>query len=234
MRHRILIVEDDILNSKLLQIMLQNEGYDITVAYNGLEALEKFKFFKPHLVLLDITLPQLSGTEVLKRIRSNSDTPILILTAHVSLESKVRELKLGADDYVTKPFQTQELLARIQAVIRRCHSKSDIRPLPILRFELDSNSLTVQTGDQLVQLTPNEFHILSTLLQHTGKVITRERLVEVIDPHDTKELIGRTVDAHVSRLRKKLLGVGLELISTVRGIGYKAIKPIDPSNSDLA
>lgn len=220
---KILLVEDDkgIVNSLLL--LLTKEGYKVETAYNGVEALEKFKSFNPDLILLDLLLPEKDGWEVCKEIRKVSNIPIIMLTAKDQEIDKVIGLKLGADDYITKPFGAKELLARIEAVLRRAQSNFiKDKKIIIHPFEMDLNRRVVKVKGKEVNLSYREFEILKLFLLSPGIVLTRENIIKNIwgenfwgEP--------RTVDVYIRWLREKIEEDPShpKYIVTVRNLGYK-------------
>lgn len=220
---KILLVEDDkgIVNS--LFLLLTKEGYKVETAYNGIEALEKFKTFNPDLILLDLLLPEKDGWEVCKEIRKSSNVPIIMLTAKDQEIDKVIGLKLGADDYITKPFGAKELLARIEAVLRRVQSNLiKDKKIIIPPFEMDLNRRIVKIEGKEVNLSYREFEILKLFLSSPGVVLTRENIIKHIwgenfwgEP--------RTVDVYIRWLREKIEEDPShpKYIVTVRNLGYK-------------
>lgn len=220
---KILLVEDDkgIVNS--LFLLLTKEGYKVETAYNGVEALEKFKSFNPDLILLDLLLPEKDGWEVCKEIRKVSNIPIIMLTAKDQEIDKVIGLKLGADDYITKPFGAKELLARIEAVLRRAQSNFiKDKKIIIHPFEMDLNRRVVKVKGKEVNLSYREFEILKLFLLSPGIVLTRENIIKNIwgenfwgEP--------RTVDVYIRWLREKIEEDPShpKYIVTVRNLGYK-------------
>ncbi len=220
---KILLVEDDkgIVNS--LFLLLTKEGYKVETAYSGIEALEKFKSFSPDLILLDLLLPEKDGWEVCKEIRKVSNVPIIMLTAKDQELDKVIGLKLGADDYITKPFGAKELLARIEAVLRRTQSNFiKDKKITIPPFEMDLNRRIVKVKGREVNLSYREFEILRLFLLSPGVVLTRENIIRQIwgenfwgEP--------RTVDVYIRWLREKVEENPShpKYIITVRNLGYK-------------
>lgn len=222
----ILVVEDEEKILRLLELELEYEGYEVGKAADGLQAFELFMSREWDLVLLDIMLPGISGIELLRRIRShNTNTPVILLTAKSSVEDKVSGLDLGANDYITKPFQIEELLARIRAALR-------IKPLEIPKDEAPTDLLQIadlvvneQTrevirGDEHIELTPREFDLLVYLLKNKRLVLNREQIIEAVWGYD---YIGDTnvVDVYIRYLRKKMdQNAEQPLIHTVRGVGY--------------
>jgi two-component system response regulator RegX3 len=221
---RILVVEDEISFSDPLSYLLRKEGYEVAVAETGPEALEDFDRSGADLVLLDLMLPGLSGTEVCRAIRSRSNVPVIMLTAKDSEIDKVVGLEIGADDYVTKPYSSRELLARIKAVLRRLAEPEDLLPATIeagpVRMDVERHIVTV--SGQPTALPLKEFELLEMLLRNTGRVLTRMQLIDRVWGSD---YVGdtKTLDVHVKRLRAKIEPDPADPrhIVTVRGLGYK-------------
>ena len=221
---RILVVEDEISFSDPLSYLLRKEGYEVAVAETGPEALEDFDRSGADLVLLDLMLPGLSGTEVCRAIRARSTVPVIMLTAKDSEIDKVVGLEIGADDYVTKPYSSRELLARIKAVLRRLAEPEDLLPATIeagpVRMDVERHIVTV--SGQPTALPLKEFELLEMLLRNTGRVLTRMQLIDRVWGSD---YVGdtKTLDVHVKRLRAKIEPDPAEPrhIVTVRGLGYK-------------
>jgi two-component system response regulator RegX3 len=221
---RILVVEDEISFSDPLSYLLRKEGYEVAVAETGPEALEDFDRSGADLVLLDLMLPGLSGTEVCRAIRSRSNVPVIMLTAKDSEIDKVVGLEIGADDYVTKPYSSRELLARIKAVLRRLAEPEDLLPATIeagpVRMDVERHIVTV--SGQATALPLKEFELLEMLLRNTGRVLTRMQLIDRVWGSD---YVGdtKTLDVHVKRLRAKIEPDPADPrhIVTVRGLGYK-------------
>ena len=227
-KQRILLVDDDPNISHLVRLYLEKEGFDVTEAARGDEALEAFRRESPVLVLLDVMLPGMDGLQVLKEIRKTSKAPVIMLTARDETFDKVLGLELGADDYVTKPFETKELVARVKAVLRRAPAESapasgdadDTLRYPGLTVSLARYEVTYE-GHEL-EMPPKELEVLFYLASHPNMVFTREQLLERVWGFD---FFGdsRTVDVHIKRLREKLPGCekyGWE-IHTVWRVGYK-------------
>ncbi len=226
-KESILLIDDDVELCELVEEYLQTEGFEIDVVHNGTDGLERVFSSEPILVILDVMLPGANGFEVLRRIRSRSQVPVLMLTARGDDVDRIVGLEIGADDYLTKPFNPRELVARIRAILRRSQpDESDPRPPKQKKtvlgdVELDPGSRTVLRGGQQLQLTAVEFDLLECLLGRAGTVIKREELVEAVlgrafSPFD------RSIDMHVSNLRKKLgfHGDGSERIKSIRSVGY--------------
>ena len=206
---------------KAFKMYLGNSGYDIRSCSDGREVQEIFPDYKPNLVILDIMMPVLDGTEVLKWIRRDSSVPIIMLTAKGELFDKCLALELGADDYMVKPFEPKELLARIKAVMRRFNTDSHVREsLVFTDLTIDINSYTVIFKGQDIKMPPKEFELLHYLASNKNKVFTRENLLCEVWGYDYPG-DSRTVDVHIKRLREKLNGGMNWQIETVWGVGYK-------------
>jgi DNA-binding response OmpR family regulator len=219
MSARILIIEDEEKISRFVELELDHEGYATAKAFDGRTGLELAETGKFDLVLLDIMLPQLSGMEVLRRIRRTSSVPVIMLTARDSVVDKVSGLDNGASDYITKPFAIEELLARIRTALRKTMSQEEA-VLSACGLQLDASRRTVTVMDTPVELTKREFDLLHYLLKNKGLVISRESLLENVWGFDFS---GETnaVDVYVRFLRGKIDEVfGIKLIQTVRGVGY--------------
>jgi two-component system response regulator ArlR len=217
---RILVVEDEVKFARFVELELTYEGYSVTKAYDGRTGLEMAEKEQFDLILLDVMLPGLNGIEVLRRIRRVSSVPIIMLTARDSVMDKVSGLDLGADDYITKPFAIEELLARIRAALRKQARSPQSHVLTAGLLALDPNSRQVRYGDIPIELTKREFDVLHYLLENKGIVVSRESLLENVWGFD---FAGETnaVDVYIRFLRSKIDEVfGIKLISTVRGVGY--------------
>ena len=222
---RILIVEDESSFSEALEFLLSKEGFSIVTAANGSEAITKFDQGGIDLVLLDLMIPEVSGTEVCRQIRTKSKVPIIMLTAKDSEVDKVVGLELGADDYVTKPYSTRELVARIRAVLRRNSGESAIGDIGIMtagpvRMDTDRHQVTVNSVN--ISLPLKEFELLEFLMRNSGRVLTR---VQLIDRVWGSDYVGdtKTLDVHIKRLRAKIEvdPANPIFIQTIRGLGYK-------------
>ena len=220
----VLIVEDDRNIQERLQLYLEKEGYAVTVAGDGGQGLTKFRAIKPDLVLLDVMMPVMDGWTVCKTIRAESKTPVIMLTAKGELDDKVMGLKAGADDYVTKPFEMKELLARIEAVLRRAEggaAESKARRLVFDKLVIDMDAFELHVDGKKVDTPPKEMELLFYLASSPNRVYTRNQLLDEVWGFD---YFGdsRTVDVHVKRLREKLEGVSDSwCLRTVWGVGYK-------------
>lgn len=220
----VLIVEDDNHIQELLQLYLEKEGYAVTVAGDGAQGLTKFRAIKPDLVLLDVMMPGMDGWTVCRTIRAESQTPIIMLTAKGELEDKITGLKAGADDYVTKPFEMRELIARIEAVLRRTDgngTESKARRLVFDKLVIDMDAFELQVDGKKVDAPPKEMELLFYLASSPNRVYTRNQLLDEVWGFD---YFGdsRTVDVHVKRLREKLDNASDKwCLRTVWGVGYK-------------
>jgi DNA-binding response OmpR family regulator len=222
--HKILVVEDDRTLQDVLRFNLLKEGYVLSQAYTGPQALELARKDKPDLIILDLMLPGLSGTEVLRILRRETNTPVIMLTAKSEEIDKVVGLEMGADDYVAKPFGMKELLARVKAQLRR-GAASPSPPTSAIKLgelEIDIPRHIVTRGGEPVALTPKEFELLSFLSRNKGLVFSREQLLEKVWGYDYAGDT-RTVDVHMRWLRQKLEDdpARPEFLLTVRGTGYK-------------
>lgn len=222
---RILVVDDEKNIANVLKAYLQQEGFHVSTALNGLIALTLFKENPFDLVILDLMLPGLSGQEVCREIRKISAAPIIMLTAKVEEEDRIQGLSLGADDYITKPFSPREVVARVRAIMRRVSTET--APLAdVITYDngltIDNIRYEVRTKDGVVPLTPTEFKILGALAKYPGRVYSRSQLVEIVQGH---EFGGdeRVIDAHIKKLRQKIEYTPSDpkIILTVYGVGYK-------------
>ena len=220
----VLIVEDDPNIRELLQLYLEKDGYAVTLASDGGQGLEKFRAIKPNLVLLDVMMPVMDGWAVCKAIRAEGDTPVIMLTAKGETDDKVTGLKAGADDYVTKPFEMKELLARIEAVLRRTERNCDdskARRLVFDKLSIDIDAFELTVDGRKIDTPPKEMELLFYLASSPNRVYTLNQLLDEVWGFD---YFGdsRTVDVHVKRLREKLEGVSEKWsVKTVWGVGYK-------------
>jgi two-component system response regulator MprA len=216
---RVLVVEDDEEIALVLQRSLRLEGYEVRIAGDGETALDQSAAFNPDLVILDLGLPKLDGIEVARRLRSADDVPILMLTARDALESRVEGLDSGADDYLVKPFERQELLARLRALLRRRPPRG-AASLTVADLSLNPDTHEVSRGERDIELTQREFELLEYLMRNERIVVPRQRLLEEVwgyDPFATTN----TIEVFVSNLRRKLEAGGeARLLHTIRGAGY--------------
>ena len=221
---RVLVVEDEESYSDALAYMLRKEGYEVAIAADGNAALVQFDRFGPDIVLLDLMLPGIPGTEVCRQIRASSSVPVIMVSAKDDEVDKVVGLEIGADDYVTKPFSSRELVARIRAVLRRRGEPEEVTPAALeagpVRMDVDRHVVTV--GGTKIDLPLKEFDLLEMLLRNAGRVLTRMQLIDRVWGAD---YVGdtKTLDVHVKRLRAKIEpdpGAPRYLV-TVRGLGYK-------------
>ena len=220
----VLIIEDDPNIRELLQMYLEKDGYAVTLAADGGQGLDKFRSIKPDLVLLDLMMPVMDGWAVCKAIRAEGNTPVIMLTAKGETDDKVQGLKAGADDYVTKPFEMKELLARIEAVLRRSDRGAEENKSRRLNFDkltIDMDAFELTVDGKKVDTPPKEMELLFYLASSPNRVYTRNQLLDEVWGFD---YFGdsRTVDVHVKRLREKLEGVSDKWsLKTVWGVGYK-------------
>lgn len=219
---KILIVEDEVKIARFIELELKYEGYDVIVAHDGREGFEKAIHEDPDLIILDIMLPGLSGIEVCRRVRLESEVPIIMLTAKDDVTDKVAGLDMGADDYMTKPFAIEELLARIRVALNR-KAKLHEQKLEMMKFgdlTVNLSGHSVSYGDEEISLTKKEYELLEYLLKNKNVAITREQLLNNVWDYD---YLGDTnvVDVYVRYLRQKIDDrFGIHVISTVRGVGY--------------
>lgn len=221
-KQRILIVDDDKHIAELISLYLEKEGYETKEVYDGREAVQTEKTYQPHLVLLDLMLPGLDGYQVCTEVRKESRVPIIMLTAKGETFDKVLGLELGADDYIVKPFEPKEMVARVKAVLRRFAPihESDENILRFPNLEINISNYSVTYYGKSLEFPPKEFELLYYLAQHPNRVFTREQLLDRIWGY---EYVGdtRTVDVHVKRIREKLHAEDEWGIRTVWSVGYK-------------
>ncbi len=222
---KILIIDDDINICELLRLYLEKDGFEAEVVTDGLKALDAFNAIQPDLVLLDIMLPGMDGWQICREIRKDSLTPIIMLTAKGETFDKVLGLELGADDYITKPFETKEVVARIKAVLRRASSQSPatdtIKEVSFDKLYINLTNYELRVNDEQVDTPPKELELIFHLASNPNRVYTRDQLLDEVWGF---EYYGdsRTVDVHVKRLREKLEGVSDKWeLKTVWGVGYK-------------
>lgn len=225
---RILVIEDELKIQQIIKAYLEKEGYEVDVAGNGAKGLQMIRELKPDLIVLDLMLPELPGEQLLAELRQKSNIPVLILSAKSSEEERIFGLNIGADDYLTKPFSPRELVARVNAHLRRMQSFQSLSgPASLLSFHqkklvVDVNKHEVWLDGNPTALTPTEFKILQTLTQVPGQVFTRAQLVEQVQGY-SYDGFDRTIDSHIKNLRHKIEPNPDEpvFIITVFGVGYK-------------
>lgn len=219
---KILVVDDDRHIAELITLYLNRESYETKEVYSGRKAVEEFARFSPHLVLLDLMLPEMDGYQVCREIRKISAVPIIMLTAKGETFDKVLGLELGADDYIVKPFDTKELVARVKAVLRR-YDKKDAdtdKQIVVPNMTINQTTYTVNYHGQRLEMPRKEFELLYFLASHPNQVFTREQLLDKIWGY---EFMGdtRTVDVHVKRIRERMTSEDAWSVKTVWGVGYK-------------
>ena len=223
MGSRILIVEDERKIARFLALELEHEGYAVEMAFDGREGFDKALELNPDLIILDLMLPQLSGIEVCRRLRHTSDVPIIMLTAKDDVSDKVMGLDMGADDYMTKPFAIEELLARIRVALRKpraVQKQEEHNVIRIGQLSLDTSSYTVSYGNTPITLTKKEFDLLRYMMEHQGRALTRDELLNDVWGY---EYAGDTniVDVYIRYLRNKIdVPFGIKTIQTIRSVGY--------------
>ncbi|OPH53452.1 DNA-binding response regulator [Paenibacillus ferrarius] len=224
MNYKVLVADDEQSIAKAIAYALTREGFTVDTAADGEEVLRKAELFQPHALVLDVMMPKLSGFDVCRKLAPRSDIGILLLTAKDDIVDKVLGLELGADDYMTKPFDLRELIARIHALCRRLEKNGE-RPeaslLSVGELVLQLNHRSVTQGDESLTLTPKEFDLLALLLAHPKHVFTRDELLQQVWGIDYSGGT-RTVDIHIQRLRSKLKDDQQQLLQTVYGIGYRS------------
>jgi DNA-binding response OmpR family regulator len=225
MTQTILVVDDEAKLRDMIRVYLEQEGYRVVEAGHGREALYVARFEKPDLIILDLMMPEMSGTEFMRAFNKEAETPVIMLTAKVEDQDKILGLELGADDYLTKPFNVRELLARVRAVLRRSQ-KAPIEP-DVLRMAdvvVDRGARNVTVGARVVDLTPSEFAILAALIAAPGQVFSRLDLLDRVSG-DAYEGYERTIDVHIRNLRTKIEPdpKNPTYIETVYGMGYRFV-----------
>lgn len=224
-RAHILVVDDDSRIAASLRRALIYEGYEVTVAGDGREALARAQERMPDLVVLDLMLPEIDGLEVCRRLRADGDVPILMLTARDTTADRVRGLDSGGDDYLVKPFAYEELLARVRALLRRGRGASTVTALRFADLSLDPGTREVRRGSRTIPLTALEFELLQYLLRNPRQVFSRTQILDAVWGFDTGA-VSNVVDVYVGYLRAKLEEAGEpRLIQTVRGVGYTLREP---------
>jgi two-component system alkaline phosphatase synthesis response regulator PhoP len=222
---RILVVDDEANIIDLVKLYLEREGFKVESASEGVTAFEIIRADEPDLVVLDIMLPEMDGFEVCRQTRAFSEVPIIMLTARDEDFDKIVGLELGADDYMTKPFNPRELVARVKAILRRVDrvERSDDKPLQLGDVKIDPARREVTVAGEPVSLRAKEFDLLMTFFEHRGIVLTREQLLNLVWGFDFYGQT-RTVDVHVAHVRKRIAGSKSVRIETVTGVGYKLVE----------
>ncbi len=226
MPHKILLVDDEANIRDLASLYLEKEGFQLVEASDGEEAIQVFTKESPNLVVLDVMMPGMDGFQVCRELRKEHDVPILMLTARNEDVDKIVGLEIGADDYMTKPFNPRELVARVKAILRRAESgERHERRLSLANLEVDKSRREVHVDRQRRDLRTKEFDLLVAFMENAGFALTREALLESVWGFDHPGAT-RTVDVHVQHLRSKLEGAQVQ-IETLRGIGYKLVEATD-------
>ncbi|KAA0768071.1 MULTISPECIES: response regulator transcription factor [Bacillus cereus group] len=225
MEEKVLVVDDEKSIADAIAYAFKREGYSVEIAYDGEEALNKIVTFKPHVVILDVMMPKMNGYDVCKKIGDKENLGIVMLTAKNDIVDKVLGLELGADDYIVKPFDIREILARVKSLLRRLSknvNESEAEEIKIKDIRVILKQRKVLIKDEELELTPKEFDLIAILLSNLNRVFTREELLDLIWGI---EYFGgtRTVDIHIQRLRKKLQEPYQDIIQTVYRVGYKAV-----------
>ena len=221
MSHLILIVEDDTTIANWLRVFLEEEGFAVEVAHDGRTGLNLARSLAPDLIVLDLMLPLLDGMELCQILRRESDVPIIMLTARAGLADRTRGLDTGADDYVVKPFDPEEVVARARAVLRRVQDKVQQR-LRHGRITLDETTRRVTVDEKPVNLSRTLYLLLATFMRHPNQVLTRDQLIALAFD-DSFEAYDRAIDNHIFRLRKEIAADGFQPIQTVYGSGYRFV-----------
>jgi two-component system, OmpR family, response regulator len=217
---RVLVVDDEENITFLLDSALRHFGFEVRVASSGRQGLKGVEEFDPDVVLLDVMLPDLDGFDIVKRLRADGHkVPVLFLTARDTVDDKVRGLTLGGDDYVTKPFSLEEVVARLGVILRRQGAVSGSSKLSLADLEMDDDAHVVRRAGQVVELSPTEYNLLRFLLLNAGKVLSRNQILDHVWQYDFGGH-ATVVETYISYLRKKIDSLGPPLIQTVRGVGY--------------
>jgi len=227
MANTILVVDDEKNIVKLARLYLSNEGFRVEAAYDGAQALEKARTVRPDLIVLDVMMPEMDGLSVCRELRKTSNVPIIILTARGDDVDRVVGLEIGADDYVTKPFNPRELVARVKAVLRRSRQEVPVQAvLEVDGLRLDADRREVTVEGKPITLRAKEFDLLAAFMRYAGIVLDRERLLQLVWGADYYGDT-RTIDVHVAWLRERLSGAKHVKIQTVWGVGYKLVVDVD-------
>jgi two-component system, OmpR family, alkaline phosphatase synthesis response regulator PhoP len=225
MKEKIIVIEDEKKIADAIVYALKREGYTVEVVYHGDEAIKKSREFEPDAIILDVMLPGMDGYEILKKLQDTGRMGVIMLTAKDDIVNKILGLELGADDYMTKPFDMRELLTRLKSLLRRmqkAEAGKESEEIDLRGIELHVSHRTAYAGDTLLDLTPKEYDLLKLLLSSPDRAFTREQMLDLVWGMDYYGGT-RTVDIHIQRLRKKLGTDYSEIIQTVQGIGYKAL-----------
>ena len=218
----ILVVEDEPNLSEVLEAYLRRDGFRTERAADGESALRLFRAAKPDLILLDVMLPKLDGFEVLRQVRQAGDVPVIMVTARVEDVDRLVGLRMGADDYVIKPFNPPEVVERVKAVLRRARPTDADKPLQVAGLELDPRGMQVTAAGTRLELTLSEYRLLELLARHPGRVFSRSELLERCLPES--EALERVVDAHIGSVKRKLGAAGVaDPFRSVRGVGYRLV-----------
>jgi two-component system, OmpR family, alkaline phosphatase synthesis response regulator PhoP len=222
----VLVVDDERKIAQIARDYLQHAGFGVILAADGREALARARADRPDLVVLDLGLPEIDGLDVARTLRRDSDVPIIMLTARVDESDRLIGLGVGADDYVTKPFSPRELVARVQAVLRRTRGGSQGDVLRVADLVIDVPRLTVMRGSTPIDLTATELQLLATLARHPGRIFTRAQLLDAVRGEEV-DAFERAIDAHVKNIRRKLERDSRKprYLLTVYGVGYKVADP---------
>ncbi|MCX7843025.1 MAG: response regulator transcription factor [Clostridia bacterium] len=219
---KVLVIDDDVNICELVRLYMEKEGYEVMAVHNGLKAISVFKDFAPNIIILDIMLPGVDGLQVCREVRKVSNIPIIMLTAKGETFDKVLGLEMGADDYVVKPFDPKELIARVKAVLRRYeHKEMDVQEVVYPNLVINRTDYTLKVGGKAIEVPPKELELLFFLASNPNKVFTREQLLEQVWGFDFYG-DSRTVDVHIKRLREKIdIDNQVWQLKTVWGVGYK-------------
>jgi two-component system OmpR family response regulator len=220
---KILVVDDEKKIVEIIKAYLERESYQVIAAYNGREALDMAQKQHPDLIILDLMLPEISGWDVCRSIRKESEVPIIMLTARDEVTDKIVGLEMGADDYVTKPFDPKELISRVRAILRRVAPSSSTKGIiKLTDLSIDTEKRQVRRKDIVIDLTPNEFELLRVMSENPGRVFSRMQLLDQVQG-DAYEGYERTIDSHIKNLRKKIEPdpEHPRYVITVYGVGYK-------------
>jgi len=221
----VLVVDDDPKIVQLVRAYLEREGFAVVTAGDGRAALAAIRDLTPRLIVLDLMLPEIDGMTVARRVREDSDTPILMLSARSAVADRIQGISEGADDYLSKPFSPAELVVRVKAILRRARPARSRGPLRLGDLEIDRERHEVRRAGEALSLTAAELRLLIALVEAQGRVLTRDALLDALYGNDTTETVDRTVDVYIGRLRDKLgdRSGRPRYVATVRGTGYRAV-----------